>query len=943
MKISKILIVAFLLTLCCAFVANAQVTPSKTITMYWNKLCGYNPASDDVRRMAVSLDGQTIISINKGVTKAQIFHGRSGIAWNKMAESGPTGPDSLNMTGVTGGTYTISDGGFTQDGAFIACNLFTNPATHTLKVYIWDTVTTAPRVIYNAVPGTSPRNGDGLAVMGKLSDNTAKVIIVGNNATCKPVVLTTADNGRNWTPTILVNSVQGQTIQFDSTGAFWCTRYAAGSPFQKYNPDGTSAGTTPPNRIPHTYAFGGLYLDEAKGLMYGAGIRGDLVRVFDVATGALVASATETITAGGFVTGTANGSACVKGLPDGTILAGSERNGIARMRLVNQITANGVGGTVTTTDTIQAAITGFNVGGPLAAYAPLMIAVDPTFTFDEAISLNDGIGFNGNLAGDLLIKSLVPGTKAHIKLRKGPSSADAIWIAQDIENIMFKDLILYPSLQAPLYTGTGAMIRMDQNAAEPVLNWVELYNVVQTDILVGGAPMVTDKASCIALTAAGAPPASGSTLGNGAHHISHYTDANESMCLLVDNCVSYASKGFGYRAYQYGVAGESLIVNNCIVSWTCPALAPGSYAAIRMASAPTGITGLLKYATITGDDAGAGPDKCTALLQPNYHAFYNSCTTEKYIQKFTNVMVYATRPTGTAARGISTSSGCSTPMISDCIFKTTPGIPVVAQFVGATAGSAPYLWERNTYATSTNAILSTAVGTQWPALQSVTLRDSIFSGAGTKLAIGTNASAIYAENCAFVTEGPDAIGDVGVFTTNTNSIGWAPIYKDNSDTSYTKASFMDIQNYGYKGKATAAANLAGGADWIGGMNPAIQIRDAADAVDVAAIDFGNCETGTTTTIAIKIKNLGPGSPVAVASSVIVTGAPYSVDSGAGAVNVGLVGSADVVIGFRPTADGTYNDVLRITSDSGGVPATILNIPITGVGFTTSVADWKLFK
>ncbi|HRR99885.1 MAG TPA: DUF4623 domain-containing protein [Candidatus Sumerlaeia bacterium] len=945
MKISKILIVTLLMTLCIALAANAQVTPTKTITMYWNKLCGYNPASDDVRRMSVSLDGQTIITLNKGINKAQIWHGRSGVIWNKMAESGPKGPDSLNMTGVSGGTFAISDGGFTQDGAFIVCNLFT-ATTHNLKVYIWDTVTTAPRVIYDAIPAPSPRNGDGLAVMGRLSDNTAKVIVVGNNAASRPVVLTTADKGRTWTATILANPVHAQTVQFDSTGAFWCTRYAAGTPLQKYNPDGSIAGAAPPNRIPHPYAFGGLYLDEANGLIYGAGIReNNPVRVFDVATGALIASSTEPILLGGFTTsgGVANGSACVKGLPDGTILVGSERNGIARMRLVNVITADGAGNTPTTTNTIQAAITAYNVGGPLAAYKPLMIAVDPTVTFDESIDLNNGAAWNGKIAGDLLIKSAVPGTNAVIKLRKGPSSNDAIWIAQETNNIMFKDLVLCPSLQAPLFTGNVAMIRMDQNTAESVINWVELYNVVQTDIAVGGEPMVKTKAEAIAMTAAGPPPPTGSTVGTASQHISLYTDAGESMSLLLDNCVSYASKGMGWRFYPHGVSGESLIVNNGFVAWTTHGQ-PCTFgnSALRILC---GTAAVQKYVTVTGDDAGAGPSKCTAFIEPAYHALYNSTSAAKFITKINNLLVWSSR-TGDAAnipRSVSSSSGVCMPMISDCIFKNQNNVNVVVQTVGATPGSAPYVWERNTFFTNGNALLGTAKGAQWPEYQTITLRDCIFAGPGTKLGIaGTHAGA-YAENCAWVTEGPSAIGARGVIDSDTNSINWDPIFKDNSPTSFTKSSFMDVQNYGYKGKAAGGANLAGGADWIGGFNPAIQLRDADDAADVAAIDFGTCDTNTTTTKTFKIKNLGPGSPLAVAGSVIVTGAPYTIDSGDGAANLGVNGTATIVVAFRPTVDGTYNDTLRITSDSGGAPAAQLNIPITGIAYTTSVTDWKLIK
>lgn len=896
--------------------------PPQTLTMYWNKMCGFSAAADQVRRVAVSPDGQTIAAVRTNTARVELWDARSGIAWDKTAESGPTGIGFLNTTGVSGGTFATSGGGFTADGAFVACNLVTNNTTP-LKVYIWDTLTTSPRTILNEVISTSARTGDGLAVIGSLSDNSAKIYVCGNNAGAKVVVLTTADNGRTWSSYVTPNSVHAQNLSPASDGTFWGARYAAGLGFQRYNADGSVAGAVPPNKIAYAGSAGGIYYDEAADLLYAMGIRLDTLKVFQVSTGALVATATENQIAGGFTTGTANGSSSVVKLADGSVIAASERNGLARYRLAYSILANGVGHVANTTDTIQAAITAYNVGGPLAAYKPLLIQCDPTVTFDESISLNDGVGFNGAIAGDLIIRSAVPGTKAAIALRKGPSSADAIWIAQNTANVVFKDLLLYPSLQAPLYTGTGAMIRMDQNTPESVLNWVELYNIVQTDIAVGGAPMVTSKAEAIAAVAAGAPPASGSTLSNGAHHISHYTDANESMCLLVDNCVSYASKGFGYRAYQYGVAGESLKVNNCLVAWTTPAMVPGSYAAIRMASTATGAA---KFVTITGDDAGAGPANCTALIEPNYHAFYNSTTAAKYIQKFSNVMVYFSRSGGTPSRAMSTSSGCSTPMISDCIFNVAANANIVTQFVGAAVGSAPYVWERNTLhqTISGNAILATAKGTQWPEAQSVTLRDSIFSGPGTKIAIGTNATSIDAVNCAFVTQGPNAIGATGVLTTNVNSIPYDPIYAD--PTVSSSAAFMDVRSPLYAGKSSTAGNLAGGADYLGDASPAVC------SVDPISHDFGSLTVGDpATTFTFVVGNTG-GQTMYITGNTINGSADFTVLKGLAASLA--VGSTDTLaILYTPNSKGLQTANVEIAASILGSPKLV---PVQGTGLAPTI-------
>ncbi len=79
---------------------------------------------------------------------------------------------NLNISGITGGTFTLNDVEITEDGKIIAANLTTSASTSAFKVYKWDNETSVPEMIIQ-YSGGAYRLGDKITVVGSWSDNSA--------------------------------------------------------------------------------------------------------------------------------------------------------------------------------------------------------------------------------------------------------------------------------------------------------------------------------------------------------------------------------------------------------------------------------------------------------------------------------------------------------------------------------------------------------------------------------------------------------------------------------------------------------------------------------------------------------------------------------------------------------------------------------------------------
>ncbi|MEW6060931.1 MAG: cohesin domain-containing protein [Bacteroidota bacterium] len=154
--------------------------------------------------------------------------------------------DSLNMTGISGGTVAIQDIEATSDGVIYATNLILQTGADTVfKIYRWanDSSTTVPTVAFSGRPlDKNGRFGDAFDVAGT---GTGTVMYVGGNSTNTDSVLvfTTSDGvtfTNSGTIRITGNDAGMGIAQITPGGDFLTSRYASSNPIRLYS--GTGAG-----------------------------------------------------------------------------------------------------------------------------------------------------------------------------------------------------------------------------------------------------------------------------------------------------------------------------------------------------------------------------------------------------------------------------------------------------------------------------------------------------------------------------------------------------------------------------------------------------------------------------------------------------------------------------------------------------------------------------
>lgn len=99
---------------------------------------------------------------------------------------------NLNISGITGGTFTLNDIEVTEDGKIIAANLTTSASTSAFKVYKWDNETSTPDVIIQ-YSGGAYRLGDKITIVGSWSDNSA--VLYAGVANLNRILKWTMSNG----------------------------------------------------------------------------------------------------------------------------------------------------------------------------------------------------------------------------------------------------------------------------------------------------------------------------------------------------------------------------------------------------------------------------------------------------------------------------------------------------------------------------------------------------------------------------------------------------------------------------------------------------------------------------------------------------------------------------------------------------------------------------
>lgn len=91
--------------------------------------------------------------------------------------------DSINRSGITGGTYTTNDVEFSDDGVLFAANLTTNASTTAFRVYQWSNgAASAPTRIIDYT-GSTHRLGDKITVVGSVAARTATLYAPASSGT----------------------------------------------------------------------------------------------------------------------------------------------------------------------------------------------------------------------------------------------------------------------------------------------------------------------------------------------------------------------------------------------------------------------------------------------------------------------------------------------------------------------------------------------------------------------------------------------------------------------------------------------------------------------------------------------------------------------------------------------------------------------------------------
>ncbi len=169
---------------CLAFssmLGSAAVAQSLFLEPLWSQPAGSQPYlggvnSNTDRGMAYNPATGNLILVSR----------TGGLSVNVIDSSNGTRIRTLDTTGVTGGTFALSQVGVAADGSIYAANLVTDSSASPFKVYRWasDSDASAPTVIYSGNPAgaSASRVGDSFRVRGS-GVNTEIVAGVGTTLT----------------------------------------------------------------------------------------------------------------------------------------------------------------------------------------------------------------------------------------------------------------------------------------------------------------------------------------------------------------------------------------------------------------------------------------------------------------------------------------------------------------------------------------------------------------------------------------------------------------------------------------------------------------------------------------------------------------------------------------------------------------------------------------
>lgn len=212
------------------------------------------------RGMGALNDKMYVVSRNGG-TKIKVINGVDGADL----------PDVSDYTGVSGGTFTLTDVEVSNNGSILACNLTTATNTSAFKVYRWDSETAAPSVYINFLnsdPNENLRLGDSFSVTG---DITGDAVIfaagrVGSTTNFK-VIRWIVTGGVLGTPKVITIPALVPSTTFLSVTPLTISANpeflvkASGNTLYKYNADGSITTESVPNAVIPTSSYDTKYFE----------------------------------------------------------------------------------------------------------------------------------------------------------------------------------------------------------------------------------------------------------------------------------------------------------------------------------------------------------------------------------------------------------------------------------------------------------------------------------------------------------------------------------------------------------------------------------------------------------------------------------------------------------------------------------------------------------
>ncbi|HNT35282.1 MAG TPA: hypothetical protein PKH07_09835 [bacterium] len=445
---------------------------------------------------------------------------------------------------------------------------------------------------------------------------------------------------------------------------------------------------------------------------------------------------------------------------------------------------------VNTFSTITSAISSWCAGGTNAGQtAPFVINV-VNGPYSENIRIDKGLVGLGDIVGELIIQAATP-----VNIRLNPSSTvGGMLLYQDTYDVTFNNFIFSPDAGSSYVMNTLIMIN---DPASPAMNrnWVKFYNCVFTEAYDTGAPMVTDKASALANKDALPGTRSGKMSASAGKCLMKGATNNGLQSVRLDNCVLYGPPQIGFELNVR--AGDDIIVHDTLAVYC-------AYSAYRC------LGNAVANQSFTGTDAGAGPTQCTAIINSPWSVASTAANgkalrfeaSAAVTSTVSNVLISNSFLSGNAYVGGININGNQGSVNMDNVIIDTHGDSILMQPANACTLSNATL---NSSARAGIAFTAAAAG-------SLTVTNTIFSGAGTKITGTVPTAGLSVNYSAFVESGPDAItaryaGQV--ITYGVNIINNDPEFKSKD---VTNEDFFDLASGYYPTKGIGGTDVAGGAD-----------------------------------------------------------------------------------------------------------------------------------